>query len=77
MQNKSPFLQSIASMMRVERYSKRAIKSYLYWIKYFILFQHKQHPSELGDDAIVAFLTHLANEHDMSVATQSIALNVQ
>lgn len=75
MQNKSPFLQSIASMMRVERYSKRTITSYLYWIKYFILFHHKQHPSNLGDEAIVTFLTHLANERDVSAATQSIALN--
>ena len=45
MQNKSPFLQSIASMMRFKRYIKRSINSYLYWIKYFILFHHKQHPS--------------------------------
>lgn len=49
MQHKSPFLQSIESMMRVERYSKRTIKSYLYWIKYFILFHHKQHRSKLGE----------------------------
>ena len=44
MQNKSPFLQSIASMIRVARYSKRTITSYLYWIKYFILSHHKQYP---------------------------------
>jgi len=49
MQQKSPFLQSIESMMRVERYSKRTISSYLYWIKYFILFHQKQHSSQLGD----------------------------
>ena len=75
MQHKSPFLQSIVSMMRVERFSKRTINSYLYWIKYFILFHHKQHPSKLGDEDIVAFLTHLANDRDVSSATQSIALN--
>lgn len=75
MQQKSPFLQSIESMMRVERYSKRTISSYLYWIKYFILFHHKQHPSKLGDDDIVAFLSYLAHERHVSVATQLIALN--
>lgn len=75
MQQKSPFLQSIESMMRVERYSKRTISSYLYWIKYFILFHDKQHPSKLGDEDIVAFLTFLANERNVSAATQSIALN--
>lgn len=75
MQQKSPFLQSIESMMRVERYSKRTISSYLYWIKYFILFHHKQHPSKLGDQDIITFLSYLANERQVSAATQSIALN--
>lgn len=34
--------------MRVERYTKRTISSYLYWVKYFILF-HDKPPSKLGN----------------------------
>jgi len=44
----SPFLQSVESFMRVRRYSKRTMSSYLYWMKYFILFNDKQHPKDLG-----------------------------
>jgi hypothetical protein len=45
----SPFLQSVESFMRVRRYSKCRMSSYLYWLKYFILFNDKQHPKYLGD----------------------------
>jgi len=57
---KSPFLQSVDDLMRVHRYSRRTIDSYLYWIKFFILFNGKQHPSVLDDEAIKRFLTFLA-----------------
>ena len=43
----SPFLVSIREHMLVRRYSLRTIKAYLYWIKYFIVFNGKRHPSEL------------------------------
>ena len=71
----SPFLQSVESFMRVRRYSRRTISSYLYWIKYFIVFNNKQHPRDLGDQEIEDFLTYLAVERNVSAATQSIALN--
>jgi hypothetical protein len=32
--------------------SRRTIDSYLYWIKLFILFSGKQHPSGPGDEHI-------------------------
>ena len=71
----SPFLQSVESFMRVRRYSKRTISSYLYWIKCFILYHHKQHPKDLGDGHIEQFLTYLAVERNVSAGTQAIALN--
>lgn len=71
----SPFLQSIESFMRVRRYSKRTISSYLYWIKYFILFHDKQHPKDLGDAHIEQFLSFLATERNVSAGTQAMALN--
>jgi integrase len=71
----SPFLQAIADFMSVRRYSKRTIKSYLFWIKYFIVFHQKRHPVELHDAEVVQFLTYLATQQTVAIATQKIALN--
>jgi hypothetical protein len=60
--NQSPFLESIASFMTVRRYSKRTVDSYLYWIKYFIIFHNKRHPSEMLGREVEEFLTYLAVE---------------
>ncbi|OUR70776.1 integrase [Methylophaga sp. 41_12_T18] len=72
---RSPFLQSVESFMLSKRYSRRTVKTYLYWIKYFILFNDKQHPRDLGDKEIERFLTFLAVERRVSAATQALALN--
>lgn len=45
---KSPFLESIRAYMAVRKYSKRTVESYLYWIKYFIVFNDKQPADTLG-----------------------------
>jgi len=71
----SPFLESISRFMAVRRYSKRTIEAYLYWIKYFIIFHEKRHPSEMSGTEVEAFLTHLAVERKVAAATQGIALN--
>ncbi len=71
----SPFLDSIADLMTVRRYSKRTIKSYLYWIRSFIIFHDKRHPEEMGAPEVEQYLTHLAVRQSVSVATQKIALN--
>lgn len=72
----SPFLGALRDFMAVRRYSPRTVDSYLHWIKYFILFHNKCHPSELdGPKAVEDFLTHLAVERHVAAATQAIALN--
>ncbi len=60
--SKSPFLKSVEDFMLVQRYSRRTISTYLYWIKYFILYSGKRHPSQLHDEDIIRFLTFLAVE---------------
>jgi len=72
---KSPFLKSVEDYMRVQRYSSRTIDSYLYWIRFFIVFNGKRHPSELGDEDIKRFLTFLVTERNVSASTQALALN--
>jgi len=61
--------------MLVRRYSLRTIKSYLYWIKYFIVFNGKRHPNELGANQVECFLTYLVAERSVSASTQATALN--
>lgn len=72
---RSPFLDSISDHMAVRRYSRRTIESYLYWIKCFIVFHGKKHPSQLGQDEVIAFLTYLAVDRQVASATQTMALN--
>ena len=61
--------------MLVRQYSPRTIKSYLYWIKYYIVFHGKQHPKDLGERDVESFLTYLAENRSVSASTQAVALN--
>jgi integron integrase len=72
---KSPFLESISDFMLTRRYSKRTVETYLTWIKAYIIFHGKRHPSELGAAEVESFLTYLAVKRHVSAATQGIALN--
>lgn len=71
----SPFLQSIYEFMMVRRYSRRTIKSYLYWIRYFIVFHQKRHPMEMSVEDVEQFLTFLVVKRQVAAATQAVALN--
>lgn len=71
----SPFLDSISDFMSVRRYSKRTIRSCLYWIRFFIVFNKMRHPNEMGAAEVEQFLTHLAVARTVSISTQKIALN--
>lgn len=71
----SPFIDSLARYMSVRRYSPRTIEAYLYWIKFYINYHQKRHPGEMGDLEVERFLTFLAIERRVSVATQRLALN--
>lgn len=75
MARKSPFLESIRRTMRLRGYALKTEKSYLYWIKYYIRFNNRKHPIDMGQEEIIKFLEHLANERLVSSATQKIALN--
>lgn len=72
---KSPFLNSIRQFMRTQGYSIRTEKTYIYWIKYFIRFHARQHPSALSADHVMSFLNHIANSKNVSINTQKTALN--
>ena len=46
--SKSPFLESTRRDLRLRGYSIRTEKTYLHWIKRFILFHQRRHPAEMG-----------------------------
>ncbi|HAW93656.1 MULTISPECIES: integron integrase [unclassified Arsukibacterium] len=71
----SPFLEYIADFMRTRRYAKRTIDTYLYWIRFYILHNNKQHPNVLGDLEVEQFLSFLSNQRSVAVKTQATALN--
>jgi integron integrase len=50
-------------------------EAYVSWVKRFILFHAKRHPSDMGADEIRAFLTHLAVHGKVAASTQNGALN--
>ncbi len=68
-------LDQVAEVMRYYHYSKRSEESYVRWIKKFILFNDKRHPSKMGKADIERFLSHLVVNRNVAVATQSQALN--
>ena len=71
----SPFLNSIRMDMRQKGYALKTEKTYLHWIKRFILFHQKRHPQVMGSEEVRQFLSFLANDKHVAINTQKIALN--
>jgi integron integrase len=61
--------------LRTRHYSYSTEKTYLGWIRRFILHFEKRHPLELGPSAIGNYLTNLAVQRKVSASTQNQALN--
>ena len=57
---KPRLLEQLRAVIPLKHYSLRTEDAYVHWVREYIRFHSLRHPSELGDDAVVAFLTHLA-----------------
>ena len=66
-------LEQVAAKMRVKHYSIRTEKTYVDWIKRYILHHGKRHPKEMGAAEVEDFLTHLAVTRNVSASTQNQA----
>jgi integron integrase len=66
-------LDRVRREIRLRHYSLRTESAYVDWIRRFIIFNDKRHPSELGPLDVAAFLTHLAVERRVAPSTQSQA----
>ena len=68
-------LEQVSDAIRLKHYSYRTEQTYKEWIKRYILFHNKRHPSEMGSPEIQSFLSHLATEKNIAASTQNQALS--
>ncbi len=72
-------LDAVRTACRVRHYSIRTEQAYASWIKRFCLFHRgadgrPQHPAELAEPHVAAFLAHLAEDRHVAASTQNQAL---
>ncbi len=72
---KPRLLDQVRGVLRRKHYSIRTEQSYVDWIRRFILFHGKRHPSQMGKAEVSAYLTHLAVQRDVAASTQNQALS--
>ena len=69
------FTDQVRQDLRDRGYAYQTEKTYLHWIRRFILFHGKRHPQQMGAVHINQFLSHLGSRRNCSPATLRIALN--
>jgi integron integrase len=68
-------LDQVRERIRYKHYSIRTEQAYVMWIRQFIRFHHLRHPREMGATEVEAFLSHLADDRDVSSATHNQAFS--
>lgn len=72
---KPRLLERVSAAIRARHYSRRTEEAYVFWIKRFILFHRKRHPSEMAAPEVSAFLEWLATDRKVAASTQNQALS--
>jgi integron integrase len=72
-QQERPLLTRVRDAARVRGYSEATGDTYAYWVKRFVLFHGKCHPTEMAESEVEAFLTHLARGQGVASSTQNQA----
>src|SRR6266705_2552528 len=73
--NKPKLLDQVRDVIRRKHFSIRTEQAYVDWIRRFILFHGKRHPSEMAEAEVTEFLTYLAREGNVAASTQNQALS--
>ncbi|MEP7136696.1 MAG: integron integrase [Chloroflexota bacterium] len=68
-------LDQMHDQIRLKQYSPRTEKTYISWVRQYILFHNKRHPKEMGVDEIKQFLAHLVSDKKIAASTQNQALS--
>lgn len=74
-ERKPRLLDLLREAIQRRHYSRRTEEAYVHWVRRFIYFSGKRHPSLLGAQEVTAFLNHLACERNVAAATQNQALS--
>ncbi len=75
MEVKKKLLDLVRDKIRFKHYSYSTEKTYVHWIKHYILFHQKKHPIEMGKVEIETYLTKLAIQDKVSPTTQNQAFS--
>jgi integron integrase len=67
-------LEQVRNAIRTRHYSLRTEQTYIQWIRQYIIFNSKRHPSDLGAAEVSAFLSYLAVSRKVAASTQNQAL---
>jgi integron integrase len=68
-------LDRVRSEIRARHYSRRTEEAYAHWIRRFVVFHGKRHPSELDAGHVSRFLSSLAVDGGVAASTQNQALS--
>jgi integron integrase len=68
-------LERVRARLKTRHYSVRTEEAYCDWVRRFVLFHERRHPSTMGEQEIAAFLNHLANVKNVSASAQNQALH--
>ncbi len=68
-------LDQVPDAIRLKHHSYGTEQAYVAWIKRHSCFHGVRHPSEMGDPAIEAFLTHWASKENVAAWKQNQALS--
>jgi len=69
------FIDRLRICIRSRNLAYATEKTYVSWALRFIRFHNKQHPKDMGETEIEAYLNHLSVERHCSQSTQRTALN--
>ena len=73
--NSSRFIDQLRIHIRQSGLAYKTEQTYIQWIKRYIYFHNKQHPKDMSNSEIEAFLNHLSLNRHCSTNTQRTALN--
>jgi integron integrase len=68
-------LDQLRYLCRARHYALSTEEAYCMWVRKFILFHDKQHPSKLGGTHVQSFIEHLSVDNQCSASTSRQALS--
>ena len=67
-------MEVVRQRLDERRYSRRTQVAYAHWIRRYVVHHGRQHPRDLGPDAVREYLSHLARVERVAASTQNQAL---